>query len=117
MPDSRNVEYYSRKASVNMESIKEDITPSMREKIGEKCDSIKNLLQDKNRKYGNSATDPLRIFSKGGPMEGLLVRCDDKLSRIRTTGLSESGEDQVVDLIGYLVLISIQMDMEKDKNR
>ena len=88
---------------------------SMRGKIAEKCDSIKKLLLEKNLKYGNSAIEPLRIFSKGSAVEGLFVRCDDKLSRIRTTGLSEAGEDQVVDLIGYLVLISIHMDLEKEK--
>lgn len=107
MPDSRNTEYYKKIQSKHGEDYSD-----MQNKIAEKCDSIKALLIDKNKKYGNSATSPLRIFSNGGPIEGLLVRCDDKLSRIKTTGLKDSGEDQVIDLIGYLVLISIQTDSE-----
>ena len=107
MPDSRNQSYYSSKSTSSSQP-----EPEMQDLIAEKCDSIKELLISKNKKYGNSATSPLRIFSNGGPLEGLLVRCDDKLSRIKTTGLTESGEDQVIDLIGYLILISIQTDLE-----
>ena len=115
MPDIRNMDYYASTSTAYATDYEDKPPSSMRGKIAEKCDSIKKLLLDKNLKYGNSAIEPLRIFSKGSAVEGLFVRCDDKLSRIRTTGLSEAGEDQVVDLIGYLVLISIHMDLEKEK--
>ena len=46
------------------------------------CDEIKELLISKNRKYGNSALKPNRIFSKCSATEQLLVRIDDKLNRI-----------------------------------
>lgn len=76
--------------------------------IAEECDRIKNLLLEKNRKYGNSALEPARIFSKASPTEQLLVRIDDKLNRIRTTGpAAQLDEDTVQDLIGYLVLYRV----------
>ena len=42
-------------------------------KIAEVCDGIKKLLLDKNKKYGNSALEPVRVFSKASPVEQLLV--------------------------------------------
>lgn len=72
--------------------------------VREACREIKALLIAKNTKYGNSALAPLRVFSKQSRREQLLVRIDDKLSRIRTVGLDT---DTVNDLIGYLVLLKI----------
>lgn len=68
---------------------------------------ISNLLNEKNKKYGNSALEPCRIFSKANMVEQLLVRIDDKLSRIKTTGLEAADEDTLNDLIGYLILLKI----------
>jgi len=79
------------------------------------CDDIKELLIQKNRKYGNSALKPNRIFSKCSATEQLLVRIDDKLNRImKGAGLLATDEDVVNDLIGYLVLLKISM--AKDQN-
>lgn len=82
--------------------------------ISEKCDFIKALLLDKNKKYGDSALRPIRIISKCTPMEALFVRIEDKLSRLSSTGMSEDGEDQVIDIIGYFILISIGKDIGLD---
>ena len=83
-------------------------------KISTVCDDIKELLIDKNRKYGNSALKPCRIFSKSSAVEQLLVRIDDKLNRImKGAGLLAKDEDVVNDLIGYLVLLKIGMNDEK----
>lgn len=71
------------------------------------CDNIKELLLAKNEKYGNSALQPKRIFSKASAIEQLLVRIDDKLSRIETTGLQGADEDTLSDLIGYLILLKM----------
>ena len=74
------------------------------------CDSIKILLLDKNKRYGDSALNPTRIFSKADSVEQLLVRIDDKLNRIQKgAGLLAADEDVVVDLIGYLVLLKIAL--------
>ena len=70
--------------------------------IEAECDAIKAMLVAKNRAYGNSALDPVRIFSKADPLAQIDVRIDDKLSRI-VRG-EAAGEDVELDLIGYLVL-------------
>ena len=84
-------------------------------KISVVCDDIKELLIHKNRKYGNSALKPNRIFSKCSATEQLLVRIDDKLNRImKGAGLLATDEDVVNDLIGYLVLLKISMDSDQN---
>ena len=86
-------------------------------KISGVCDDIKELLIHKNRKYGNSALQPNRIFSKCSATEQLLVRIDDKLNRImKGAGLLATDEDVVNDLIGYLVLLKISMESDKNND-
>lgn len=69
-------------------------------------DGLAQMLISKNEKYGNSALEPKRIFSKASSVEQLLVRIDDKLSRIANQSDLED-EDVVSDLLGYLVLLKI----------
>jgi hypothetical protein len=69
---------------------------------------IKDLLIEKNKKYGNSALEPLGVFSQLSAKEGLLVRIDDKLKRIKNGTLDRDDEDVINDLIGYLVLLKIE---------
>jgi hypothetical protein len=76
---------------------------------------IRELLVSKNLKYGNSALEPLGVFSKLSAKEGLLVRIDDKLKRIKNGSLEKDDEDVINDLIGYLVLLKIQSNEEKYK--
>ncbi len=64
---------------------------------------MKEILLAKNRAYGNSALEPLRIFSRAEALEQINVRIDDKLSRI-SRGSEFGDEDTELDLIGYLVL-------------
>ena len=70
--------------------------------IGRVCEEIKQLLLQKNKAYGDSALNPVRIFSRGDPLEQINVRIDDKLSRLARG--SAAGEDTELDLIGYLIL-------------
>ena len=85
----------------------------MKDKIESTCDSIKQLLLDKNAKYGNSALNPVRVFSKADNVEQLLVRIDDKLSRIaRGAGMEATDEDTLNDLIGYLILLKIAKEVQ-----
>lgn len=74
--------------------------------IVEQCDFIADMLLDKNRKYGDSALDQVRIFSAADPVEQLLVRIDDKLSRIKSAQ-ADDREDAELDLTGYLILLAI----------
>jgi hypothetical protein len=75
--------------------------------VGQALDEIRDLLIAKNLKYGNSALEPLGVFSKLDAKEGLLVRIDDKLKRIKNGSLERDDEDVVNDLIGYLILLKI----------
>ena len=85
--------------------------------IEQVCDNIKALLLEKNAKYGDSALSPKRIFSSSGSTEQILVRIDDKLSRIATCGFrGEQDEDTLNDLIGYLVLLKVAARAEVEPN-
>lgn len=81
------------------------------EKISQVCDDIKNVLIEKNRRYGDAAFHPVRIFSKADPTEQLRVRLDDKISRIRSEQIDDD-EDAVMDLLGYLILYIIAREIE-----
>ena len=70
-------------------------------------EEIRDLLIAKNQKYGNSALEPLGVFSQLSAKEGLLVRIDDKLKRIKNGSLERDDEDVINDLIGYLILLKI----------
>ena len=67
------------------------------------CDALKEFLLAKNKNYGNSATEPVRVFSKSNANEGILVRIDDKLSRIKNSDSLKIND--CIDLCGYLILL------------
>lgn len=66
---------------------------------------VRELLIQKNAAYGDSALNPVRIFSKADRVEQMRVRIDDKLSRLARG--EAAGEDVLQDLLGYLVLLEI----------
>lgn len=70
-------------------------------------DGVGQMLNEKNERYGNSALEPVRVFSKADTREQIFVRMDDKLSRIRAQH-PDDREDAVMDLLGYLVLLKVQ---------
>jgi hypothetical protein len=74
--------------------------------IWQSCHDIAHMLIKKNISYGNSALEPVRIFSKTGPREQLHVRIDDKLNRLMK-GTDYPGDNDIDDLIGYLILLKI----------
>jgi len=88
------------------------------EKIAETCDNLKQFLLEKNRRYGNSALSPIEIFSKyiseknNTSLNGILSRLDDKIMRIKNS--KELRENDVIDIIGYLVLLCINKEWCKD---
>ena len=88
-----------------------DIVVPFATKVVEVLNQIEHMLIEKNQKYGNSALEPLGVFSKLSAKEGLLVRIDDKLKRIKNGSLDKDDEDVVNDLIGYLVLLKIHADL------
>ena len=75
---------------------------------------ITEMLIAKNEKYGNSALEPLGVFSQLSAKDGLLIRIDDKLKRIKNGSLDKDDEDVINDLIGYLVLLKIHANQESN---
>jgi len=60
-------------------------------------------LLEKNLAYGDSALNPSRVFSDLPAEEGILIRMDDKLNRIKNLGTKDK-EDSYWDLYGYMTL-------------
>jgi hypothetical protein len=75
------------------------------------CSDIQQMLIKKNRAYGDSALDPVRIFSKSDAVEQIYVRIDDKLSRVKR-GHEYPGDDTIKDLVGYLVLLLVAKEKQ-----
>lgn len=72
-------------------------------KIAAICDGMKELLLEKNSRYGDSALHPIQVFSRLNPSEGIRIRLDDKLSRVKNG--ENLRKNDTADLIGYLVLL------------
>lgn len=77
----------------------------MKDKINEVYKAHKELLLEKNKRYGNSALEPLGLFFKGTATDSIGIRLDDKLARVKNS--DELRKNDVSDLIGYLMLLSI----------
>lgn len=89
-----------------------------KQKIEKFTKEITDLLIEKNKAYGDSATNPkIRVFSKHLKLtDGLRSRIDDKLNRISNIGFdSKFNEDTLKDLIGYLILLYIAENENKDR--
>jgi len=80
--------------------------------IAEECDKVKELLLEKNRKYGNAALQPRRIFSKANALEQIRVRMDDKINRIMNMQPDDM-EDPKFDLLGYIILERVAKRLEE----
>jgi hypothetical protein len=62
--------------------------------------NLSKFLKEKNKRYGNSALNPINVFTAKSRVG---QRADDKLSRIANS--TELRKNDVVDLIGYLIII------------
>lgn len=78
---------------------------SSQEAIEQVCDQIKAVLIEKNKRYGDSALKPKKIFNKLSADQSILVRLDDKIGRIMNS--EEIRKNDVADIIGYLVLLCV----------
>ena len=83
-------------------------------KIWGACHEIAQLLIEKNISYGDSALSPNRIFAQSDNVEQLKVRIDDKLNRVKNNQ-GYSGDNDIDDLIGYLILLKIAVDKNKSQ--
>lgn len=89
-------------------------TPTQR-KIRAVGKEVIDLLIEKNESYGDSALEPANVFASGDAVDNLCARIDDKLMRIKTQGFRGYGEDNVKDLIGYLILLKIAIQNEEEE--
>ena len=89
------------------------IDKMVREGISLKCKKLEKLLLDKNKAYGSSALFPLGVFSKGDAVESLCARMDDKLMRIKNSGINDTTEDTLSDLAGYIILLQLALDLKQ----
>tara|TARA_R100001463_G_scaffold11755_5_gene32812 strand:+ start:690 stop:1064 length:375 start_codon:yes stop_codon:yes gene_type:complete len=102
----------STNGEISLNNIQDQSTEKIIEQVGQE---VIDLLKLKNKNYGDTANHPPQIFSKLSATEGILARIDDKLSRIKKIGFDNptDSEDTLKDLIGYLILLKVQL--EKDK--
>lgn len=70
-------------------------------------ENLKQFLIEKNIRYGNSALESLEEI-KYTPEDGIKIRLVDKLKRIINS--EELRKNDLVDTIGYLVLLAICKD-------
>lgn len=99
------IDYADMFRTTNPEADWQPLTETQRAILSE-CNRVANMLIQKNRAYGNSALEPVRIFSNSDAIEQLKVRIDDKLSRFMR-GTDYPNDNDLDDLMGYLVLLSI----------
>jgi hypothetical protein len=79
-------------------------------KIRRVCNDLAEFLAAKNKAYGDSALNPCRIFAKEVEADAQIrVRIDDKLNRLMK-GTAFPGDNDVLDLAGYLVLSLVLAD-------
>jgi hypothetical protein len=64
---------------------------------------IKRILLEKNRKYGNAALEPKKIFSQVEARERMNIRLDEKVSRLLSMQEDED-EDILLDITGIYLL-------------
>lgn len=86
------------------------------EKISKVADSLRDFLKEKNRRYGNSALEPLMVFTSHvsenntAAVNNFYTRLDDKLSRIKNS--ENLRKNDIADLIGYLMLLCVNNGWE-----
>ena len=91
----------------------------VQKKIVEISDGIQELLLYKNTQYGNIGSQPLGLFARFmGPdtvaLNGIYQRLDDKLSRIKNCPDKQPRVNDVVDVMGYLNLLLVNMGVTKE---
>ena len=86
--------------------------------------NLGELVVEKNKRYGDSALNPLKIFSKHTrtlpptltaevlneiqSFNQILTRLDDKLKRVQNG--EELLKNDVADIMGYLVLLCVRQE-------
>jgi hypothetical protein len=83
------------------------ITKNTSWKIQKVTEGLNYLLQEKNKRYGNSALEPLDNI-KYTVEDGIKIRLSDKLKRVINS--EELRKNDVADIIGYLILLCVNKE-------
>ena len=83
-------------------------TPTQ-QKIKDILSGMTDLLLYKNKKYGDSAINPKKIFYKGDSTNSILIRLDDKIGRVMSNTEEKPRVNDVADIIGYCTLLLVSM--------
>jgi hypothetical protein len=78
------------------------------DKIDKLFNNFKELLKEKNRRYGDSALKPIKIFAQSDAHSQICSRLDDKLSRIANS--EEMRKNDICDILGYIALLMIEQN-------
>jgi hypothetical protein len=84
-------------------------------RINEVCNAMRDLLLEKNKRYGNSALEPLNIFSLQNSTNSIMIRIDDKLNRVKNRKTDKPKSNDVCDVIGYCFLLLVSMGVKADE--
>ena len=79
-------------------------TVNVNENIKQITKSLRELLQEKNMRYGNSALEPLEGI-KYTPEDGIKIRLADKVKRIINS--TDLRKNDVADILGYCILLCV----------
>lgn len=82
------------------------------DKIKDTLEAMNELLQDKNKEYGDSALNPSNYFYKGDSVNSICIRLDDKLSRVKNS--KELRKNDICDILGYCTLLLISLNVTTD---
>lgn len=82
-------------------------------KIQKVTESLNDLLQEKNKRYGNSALEMLDGIDYTVE-DGIKIRLVDKLKRIINS--KDLRKNDVADAIGYLTLLCVYKDWTSFKD-
>ena len=88
-------------------------TPTQ-QKIKDVLSGMTDLLLYKNRKYGDSAINPKKIFYKGDSTNSILIRLDDKIGRVMSNTEEKPRVNDVADIIRYCTLLLVSMGITSE---
>lgn len=87
---------------------------STQQKIKDILSGMTDLLLYKNKKYGDSAINPKKIFYKGDSTNSILIRLDDKIGRVMSNTEEKPRVNDVADIIGYCTLLFVSMGITSE---
>lgn len=99
---------------IEMRYTKEALYTDTQQKLVDVLDGMKSLLLYKNRKYGDSAINPKKIFYKGDSTNSILIRLDDKIGRVMSNPDDKPRVNDVADIIGYCTLLLVSMNVTSE---